>query len=99
MWYGAFVVACIALFVIPIFLVFHDDYDDGVIGRIALLGMAFCAALFLLEVFFGSGYHIEREESGLMGAMALFLTWHSRRFCGRIAAERQRRSACAPTAS
>lgn len=88
-WYAAFVVACIVLFVVPITLVFNDDYEDRILGRLGLLGIAFFAAIFLSEIFFGGGYHIEREEAGLFAMMALFLLWHLRTFCKRIKKKKQ----------
>ena len=54
------------LFVIPVLFVMNDVYEDGLIGRIFLLGISFGSATFLLEIMSGTkqySYFVEYADT------------------------------------
>lgn len=93
-----FYVACAVLFFVPCWFIKHKVYDDGVLGRIALLAIVICAFAILGQAgvtywdawaagqgFEKAGYHIEWEETLLVLGFACFLCWHLVRFHRRVA--------------
>lgn len=81
---------CVVLVAVPIIFVLHGVYQDGVFGRVGLLGIAFCALGYLLEMWFGDD---EMEVLPLTVAFAafvmVFLVWHLIRFHRRVVLQRQ----------
>lgn len=74
---AAFLAACLILFVVPLVFVLHGVYEDGLIGRIFLLGISFSAATFLMEWFLGDEEYEVLPQTVLMTvAFAGFLVWH-----------------------
>lgn len=84
-----FSVICMVLVAVPITFVLHGVYQDGVFGRIGLLGIAFCGMGYLMEIWFGDD---EIEVLPLTvffaGCVAIFLTWHLARFHRRVILKR-----------
>ena len=68
------IVAC------AIYLVLHQDYDDGLIGRIALVGLILAGGVFLLDGYDGSLTSVLPATAVGAGAFALFLVRHAWRF-------------------
>jgi hypothetical protein len=79
-----FLVACAILFVVPLVFVTHNVYEDGLIGRIGLLGISFSAATFLMEWAGGAEYQILPQTEMLVDSFAVFLIWHLFRFHRRV---------------
>ena len=90
LWEALFVAACAVLFVVPIVFVHHRVYNDGLVGRFALVGISSMAGLVLLESFFGRGYGISAEVSLLVVSFACFIAWHLWRFHRRVVLEQAR---------
>ena len=88
-WEGLFVLSCIVLFVVPVIFVYHRVYDDGLVGRMSLVGLALMAAIVLLETIFGQGYGIAAEVSLLVASFAVFMVWHLWRFHRRVLKNRR----------
>lgn len=93
MWAGLFVVSCIVLFVVPVIFVYHRVYDDGLVGRFGLVGLASMSGIVLLETLFGQGYGIAAEVSLLVASFALFMIWHLVRFHRRVLRNRRAEAA------
>lgn len=76
--------ALVVLFFVPLFFVLNKVYQDGVVGRIALLGVSFGAAGLLLQIWASP----PREYSGagvfLVCMFAVFICWHLWRFHRRV---------------
>ena len=80
-----FLVSCAILFLIPVLFVMNDVYDDGLIGRVFLLGISFASATFLMEFAAGdSEYVILPQTVFLVASFAGFLCWHLFRFHRRV---------------
>lgn len=84
-WEGVFFVACLVLVAVPPYFVAHRVYKDGLLGRLALLGISFFGLLVVMETIFGKGYGIDKEVALLVASFALFLIWHLVRFHRRVA--------------
>lgn len=84
MWVGLFVLSCIVLFVVPVIFVYHRVYDDGLVERLGLVGLATMSAIVLLETVFGQGYGIAAEVALLVASFAVFMVWHLWRFHRRV---------------
>lgn len=84
-----FFTSCTVLCVIPVWFVVNKVYEDGLVGRISLLGISFAAVTFLLENFFGDdNYEILPQTVMLVTFFAVFLCWHLFRFHRRILKQR-----------
>ena len=83
-----FLASCLVLVVVPVVFVVHDVYEDGLVGRIGLLGISFSAATFLLEWAGGSEYEMLPQTAMLTAFFTLFLVWHLFRFHRRVLRER-----------
>ncbi len=79
-----FVFACAVLFIVPLYFVMHSVYDDGLIGRVGLLGISFSAATFLLEFADGQEYDMLPQTVFMAVMFAWFLCWHLFRFERRV---------------
>ncbi len=97
-----FYIGCLMLLVVPIVFIRHRLYDDGLVGRIALVATAVCAFAILGQAvvtyydawsdgrgYGGAGYSVAWEEAWLVFAIGVFLAWHYLRFHRRV-------SRCAP---
>lgn len=79
-WFSIAVLASV-----PLYFVWNEVYKDGVIGRIALLGISFFAWSFVIEaVFVGAKYTLLNQTVALVFAFAVFLVWHLWRFHRRV---------------
>lgn len=85
-----FAVICAALVGIPLAFIFHNVYEDGLIGRIGLSGVSGTSAVFLLVWFdhyewplfpFWNMVPLFVVQSAFY---ALFLIWHLFRFHRRV---------------
>ena len=88
MSYALFLASCAVLFVVPLAFVLHDVYEDGVIGRGALLSISFCAAAFIGEAAFGVAFYMPPPAVALVASFAVFLVWHLFRFHRRVLKKR-----------
>lgn len=62
-------------------LVAHDDYDDGLIGRVAFFLVILSSAIVLLGKFTGAYiYQLPLEMDLLLAGVALFMVRHAWRF-------------------
>lgn len=83
-----FLIACAILVVEPLYFVVHNVYEDGLFGRIGLLGVSFSAATYLLEYFDGGEFEVMPQTALMVSAFAVFLTWHLFRFHRRVVCKR-----------
>ena len=78
----------IVLSVVPLYFVVHHIYKDGLIGRVALLGISFCSLLMTLDALFSDGdtqkYYPQPLVISLIALFAVFLVWHLVRFHSRV---------------
>ena len=66
---------------IAAFLAFHEDYDDGFLGRLSFAVMLMMAAIMSIGYVLGYyTYHVPLELSVLLWAIAAFLLRHAWRF-------------------
>lgn len=79
-----FLTACAVLFFVPLYFVLNSVYQDGVFGRLALLCISFCSAMFLLEAAFGTPIQVPPLVVFLVSSFAVFATWHLGRFHFRV---------------
>lgn len=79
-----FLGACVPLFVVPMLFVAHDVYEDGLIGRMGLLGISFPAGASLGEAVFGDGFDVHPLVAMMCLGAAVFLVWHLFRFHRRV---------------
>jgi membrane-bound ClpP family serine protease len=77
------VIALTIIIILCTFLVFHENYEDGVIGRLAL-GLLVFGALMMLARMFGAreGWSTEIDPAGelMIYGCAAFLCRHTYRF-------------------
>lgn len=83
-----FLVACAVLFVVPLVFVAHRVYRDGVLGRLALLCIAFAAFMFLAEAIAGQPFYVPPLVVLLVVSFAVFMVWHLFRFHCRVLKQR-----------
>ena len=79
-----FLLACVVLFVVPVYFVLNDVYEDGLVGRVGLLGISFSAATFILEWANGEQYTLLPQTVFMTCMFAWFLVWHLCRFHLRV---------------
>lgn len=77
---GAYLAALFVILGISALLIVWCHYDDGIVGKVALAGMAFAAGVPLWEIVSGIEYHALPSTMLLTIAMALFLVRHLYRF-------------------
>jgi divalent metal cation (Fe/Co/Zn/Cd) transporter len=81
---------CAVLAAIPLAFIFHNVYEDGLIGRAGLAGISFSAALLLLAWFDYDAFPIFPFYESLpllvleVMFFAVFLMWHLFRFHRRV---------------
>lgn len=68
------------LFVVSVYLVFHDEYDDGLFGRFFLGIIALVSAVMLLQIREGVEFEFMATTELLIFAFAGFLIRHTWRF-------------------
>lgn len=79
-----FLVSCAILAVVPVALVAHRVYHDRILGRAALLGIAFAAWTYLIEAIIGTRYNLLPQTALMFGCVAAFFCWHYIRFHLRV---------------
>lgn len=85
-----FAAVCVVLGVIPLAFIFHNIYEDGLIGRAGLAGISFSAGLLLLAWFDYDLFPIFPFYEALpllvleVTFFAVFLVWHLFRFHRRV---------------
>ncbi len=80
-----FLTACAVLTALPPLFIWNRVYKDGIIGRAFLGGISACAALFLLDPWFGDAkYDVPPLAVALAWSVAGFLCWHLYRFHTRV---------------
>ena len=79
-----FLLCCVVLAVVPPYFVWNKVYNDGVFGRIGLLGISFFAFLFLFAALDEQDHRLTFITFGFVASVALFLVWHLIRFHRRI---------------
>ena len=65
---------------LSLFLVWHCKYEDGIVGRLALLFIAGGSAIALLQVVNGEGYIYNPTSVTMQAGVALFMLRHTYRF-------------------
>ena len=79
-----FLSSCVVLAVVPVVFVANRVYQDGIVGRVALLAISFAADMYLLDFTFGVRYTVLPQTAFFFAAVALFLCWHLWRFHRRV---------------
>ena len=79
-----FLVSVLVLFVVPVVFVWHSVYDDGLLGRVALVGISFSSFIFALKIYSLGTWNPWPETVLLMASFATFLSWHLWKFTRRI---------------
>jgi len=79
-----FVVSVLILFIVPVLFVWNEVYDDGLIGRVALVGISFSSFIFAGKIISVGITHPWPEAVLMMASFAIFLLWHLMRFHRRI---------------
>ena len=79
-----FLVSVLVLFVVPVVFVWHSVYDDGLLGRVALVGISFSSFIFALKIYSLGNWNPWPETVLLMASFATFLVWHLWRFHRRV---------------
>jgi hypothetical protein len=74
------IVSCLIIFAVSIFLALCQEYEDGIVGNIALGGMAVSTAGPLYEMANGSEYEFAPTTVLLYAAVAAFMARHLYRF-------------------
>lgn len=91
---GIFIVACIVLVAVPVHFIFHEVYEDGLVGRLGLAGVAFTAAMslgqWLVSLVDGdpSTFAVSNLTVLMTSGFAVFLCWHLFRFHRRVLRKR-----------
>ena len=68
------------IFALSLFLMWHRIYEDGIIGRLALIAMAGGAFIALLQNLNGEGYIFNPVSVTMQTGVALFMLRHTYRF-------------------
>lgn len=76
----AYTAALVIILIISGLLVLWCHYDDGVVGKLALIGCFFGAGVPLWEIISGTQLHVFTTTVLLTCGMALFLVRHLYRF-------------------
>ena len=84
-----FLVMCAVVVIVPAVLIFHDDYHDGLVGRVSLVGIAFAGAVMFANHAENPALHIQRETRLMVASVAVFLIWHIYRFWRGIRATKR----------
>jgi len=79
-----FLASVAILFIVPVTFVWNKVYDDGFIGRLALIGISFSSFIFALKIFSRGMNHPWPETMLMMTSFAVFLVWHLFRFHRRV---------------
>lgn len=79
-----FLCSVAVLFIVPVTFVWNKVYDDGFIGRLALIGISFSSFIFALKIFSIGVDHPWPEAMLMMISFAVFLVWHLFRFHRRV---------------
>lgn len=72
---SAGVILCVSLY-----LALCRNYDDGIIGHVALAGMALSSAAPLYEAYEGADYDFMPTTALMYAAVAVFMARHAYRF-------------------
>ena len=80
----AILAACVVLFVVPIVFVWNQVYEDGLFGRIGLIGISFSAFIFGARIIQLGRTHLWPETELMIVSFAVFLIWHLWRFHRRV---------------
>lgn len=66
---------------VSVWLVWHDNYEDGLFGRLALGGMAFSSGVLVLLIYHEAFIYDLAPAAGVFAAsVALFMLRHAYRF-------------------
>lgn len=79
-----FLISCSVLTAVPLYFVWHRVYEDGLFGRLSLLGISFMAFTFVIEWIEGEGFEVLPQTALFFAFVAVFLTWHLIRFHRRV---------------
>lgn len=81
--------SCVALFIVPILFVWNEVYQDGLFGRVGLLGISFSAFMFASRIVIYGYHRLWPETELLIISFAIFLCWHLFRFHRRVLSNRK----------
>ena len=79
-----FLISCTILALVPLLFVVNKVYQDGVLGRMALLAISFSSWTYLIEKALGVEYNVLPQTAFFFGSTAVFLCWHLWRFHRRV---------------
>lgn len=80
-----FLISCSILTVVPLLFVWNRVYQDGILGRVGLLGISFASSTYLIEkVLVGTRYDVLPQTAAFFAFVAVFLCWHLFRFHARV---------------
>lgn len=81
---AVFLIACAVLTAVPLYFVWHKVYEDGLFGRVSLLGISFSAFTFVIEWAEADGFDVLPQTVMFFTFVAVFLVWHLLRFHRRV---------------
>lgn len=80
-----FLTSCAILTFVPLLFVINRVYQDGIFGRLGLLGISFASSTYLIEkVLVGTRYDVLPQTAAFFAFVAVFLCWHLFRFHVRV---------------
>ncbi len=74
------IIAALVIGLVSAFLWYRRDYEDGLIGHIALAGMCGIALLMMVKASVDAYYSIPPELTVMLVCVALFMSRHAYRF-------------------
>ena len=79
-----FLASCVILATVPLLFVVNKVYQDGILGRVALLAISFSSWTYLIEKALGAQYNVLPQTAFFFASVAVFLCWHLIRFHIRV---------------
>lgn len=80
-----FLLSLAVLVIIPAVFIYHEVYEDGVMGRAFLGGILLFSSVPLMETFLDDmTYTLPAEIVCLIASFAGFISWHMMRFHRRV---------------
>ena len=80
MMWETHLIAALIILCVCVTLIFHCEYEDGLIGRIALAGISIAEFALVVDALDGSEYHIMPSTFIVQISLCVFLLRHLYRF-------------------
>ena len=87
--YYLWIASVLVLLAAPVVLMWNRFYEDGLFGRVALIGVSFSAFIFALKVFTLDIKSPWPETVTMMVSFAIFMIWHLVKFFSELHATRK----------